>query len=98
MLIRKGQRYRAKEDIGVLAVTQWRAPYTGGARILLPQGEIVVIVDDPQQSATGVGCRPEKYDDILPLLPEHERGGPQFAGYILVIPFEVLSASFDFLH
>lgn len=38
-MIIKGQRYKAKQDIPVIAMTSWAAPFTGGYDRVLRAGE-----------------------------------------------------------
>ena len=97
--IRKGQRYVAIRDVeDVLCVTHWRAPFTGGYRVIFPKGEAVVLPDDFAPGATGVACLPERYDHFLAaFIPESDRTASKFTGYHLTIYFDTFANAFQIL-
>lgn len=63
-MIKVGQEYKALEDIEVICMTSWEAPFTGGYDRVLPLGEVFTIINDPQEHATAVCCRPENYEKL----------------------------------
>ena len=54
MGMRKGQRYRTRVDLPVIAMTEWAAPYTGGYERTLKAGEEFTIANDAPGTATMV--------------------------------------------
>lgn len=60
-MIAKGQRYKTKKDIPVIAMTSWAAPFTGGYDRVLRAGEVFTIANDPPKGATAVYCDPDDY-------------------------------------
>lgn len=94
--IREGQRYRALRDIEVNALTHWEAPFTGGAKGVLPAGAIVVVAFDPPETATAVGCDPADARALESrFVAEADRMHPKYAGYSLSILRTTLTDAFE---
>lgn len=97
MNVARGQRYRAKVDVTVTAMTSWATPFTGGYTRVLPKGEVVTIANDPPAGATAVYADPENYRRLHGLMvPKRDR--LQFwiyRGYYLSIGLAQLEADFD---
>lgn len=95
-MIREGQHYRARHDIEVNALTHWEAPYTGGARGVLPAGAVVIVAFDPPETAMAVGCDPVDARALESrFVTEVDRTHPRYAGYSLSIMREVLLRDFE---
>ena len=93
MEIRAGQRYRADSDLEIIALTHWRAPFTGGHEVIFPKGEIFKVSYDPQENATAASCDAERYDALHErFIPPEDRQADKYDGYSLVIPFELIRA------
>jgi hypothetical protein len=60
-MISKGQHYRTRKDIPVIAMTSWAAPFTGGYDRVLRAGEVFTVANDPPQKVTAVYCKPKDY-------------------------------------
>lgn len=63
-MITKGQLYVAKEDLEIICMTSWSAPFTGGSDRILPKGEKFRILNDPRAGATAVYCEPVRYKEL----------------------------------
>ena len=63
MRIRKGQRYRALEDLSVKFLTHWKAPFTGGGRAMMPAGTAFTVVADPPWFTFSVRCVPDDFPE-----------------------------------
>lgn len=94
--IRKGQRYRAREESEVLYNTSWSAPFTGGGMGTIPAGTILIVDHDPVVGATGVSLVPEAYGAIEEILvPRDERTNPKYGDYRVILTFEELDRLCD---
>lgn len=91
-MIKKGQKYRALEELRVTCMTAWAAPFTGGYRRILSKGEAFTVSHDPVAGATAVYCDPENYDVL------HHRFVPRrdrwqfwlYRGYYLCIDLDTI--------
>ena len=98
VLVHEGQRYRVLRDLEVGALTHWRAPFTGGHEVVLPAGEIIMILNNPPATATAVYCKPERYDDLHEqFIPEEDRTAEKYSGYSLVIDLGVIRRDMELL-
>ena len=89
--IRKGQRYRARDPIPVIAMTSWNAPFTGGHHATLPAGEEFVIDINPIHGATAVYVEVVNYNDLHPhFIPVADRTAEHYSGYYLCIDLELI--------
>jgi len=94
MLIQRGQRYRVVNDTPAICMTYWKAPYTGGVKVVVPAGEVLVVTADPSPRATGADLLPERYDALLAkFVPFKERSDPKFGGYSLCLMFDQIDAN-----
>ena len=87
-----GQRFRTIADIETICLTEYRAPFTGGCEVNLPVGFEFEIMHDPPPESTGVNCRAlnyEYWEEIL--VPPHERADEKYAGYHVVLMFDVIA-------
>ena len=90
-MVREGERYRTKKPLKVIALTSWRAPFTGGSEGVLPQGEEFVVLNDPIEGATAVCCEPVRYEAMHSIfVHEQERRDPRYRGYHLSIDLGVI--------
>jgi hypothetical protein len=98
--VSKGQRYRAKIDIPVTALTEWAAPFTGGYERVLRAGEVFTIAHDPTEGATAVYCNPEDYRRLhREFIPLWDRlRFPLYWGYYLCIRLRDIDESCERLH
>jgi hypothetical protein len=93
MSVKKGDRFRSSRSISVLALTSWKAAFTGGNERSLPVGETFSVLHDPPESATAAMCLPERYDDLHDhFVPAEDRSAASYAGYYLVIPLRDIEA------
>jgi len=91
-----GQRYRTTAQIPVLAMTHWSAPFTGGYEVRLPAGEEFEVLNDPPEGATGVYCRPARYEDLEAVfIPAEDRDAEKYEGYSLVISLVDIATNTD---
>ena len=85
-VIQAGQKFRASTDLDVICLTHWRAPFTGGHRVVIPTGAEFQITYDPVEHATGVACSPVDYDQLHEVfVPPDERSAEGYDGYSLVV-------------
>lgn len=85
-MVRKGERYRCKAPLEVIAMTSWAAPFTGGADKVLPAGEEFVVASDPPVGATAVCCNPVRYDELhAHFVSAKDRRNKRYSGYYLCI-------------
>lgn len=72
-------------------LAHFRATFAGGAKAILPAGEIFVVSIDPPSSATAAICDHEAYDRLNDqLVPEQDRLWHNYSGYSLVINIEAI--------
>ena len=91
---KKESRYRSNKAIPVLALTSWRAPFTGGYERSLPEGEAFTVLFDSAEPATAAACMPDRYDDLHShFIPAKDREAESYAGYYLVISLRELADS-----
>jgi len=57
--VAKGQRYRVTQELRVIVMTEWTAPYTGGYERTLSPGVQFVITSNPGPWASSVFCDPD---------------------------------------
>jgi hypothetical protein len=94
--VRKGQRYRTRDDMSILYLTHWNTPFTGGGKGVLPSGTMVTVAADPPAGATAVYCDPDGGRDLeRALVPESERSDAKYAGFSLAIDLEALRKRCD---
>jgi hypothetical protein len=92
---KEGETYEAIRDVEVSFLTHYRAPFTGGARTLLPRGERVRVTCVNGKRPIGVYCTPLRYDELHPLIvSEAERERPEYNGYSLSIKTIQLNREF----
>lgn len=87
--VEKGERFVTTKPLRVTALTQWRAPITGGHDVELPEGMIVVADHGCLPGAPGFAAVPEDYAEWeLRLIPAADlalRDEPRgYSGYHLV--------------
>ena len=99
MRVAKGQRYRANVDVPVTCMTSWAAPYTGGYERVFPQGEVLVIANDPPPEATAVCADPVNYRALhATMVPLSDRWRFWvYRGYYLSVSIDRLTRDFDLL-
>jgi hypothetical protein len=89
--VRKGQRFRTREDLEVLYVTRWKTSFTGGGKGRLPAGTLLTVNEDPPAGATAASCDPDNAAQLEPtLVPQAERIDEKYAGFSLTIDVDVL--------
>jgi hypothetical protein len=78
----KGERFVAADDIEVLVTTHWYAPFTGGNRMILPRGTVMVASYDQHPDAPGFSSVPENYTELEEVLvPEEDRSAEKYSSY-----------------
>lgn len=89
-MIYKGQRYKSKANIPVIAMTSWAAPFTGGYNRVLPAGETFTVANDPPEGATAVYCDPDNYRRLQSMfIPISDRiWFWMYCGFYLCIPLK----------
>lgn len=98
-MIKKGERYRTKRPLKVIAMTSWVAPYTGGAHALLPAGEEFIVSNDPVQGAKAVYCDPVRYEELHSrFVSTKDRKNNKYCGYYLCIQLAAIRRSCDHVH
>jgi hypothetical protein len=91
-MVSKGERYRSRVPLEVIAMTSWAAPFTGGEEGVLPAGEEFVIVDDPPEGATAVYCDPVRYDELhAHFVSAKDRRKKRYTGYYLCIDLRLIA-------
>lgn len=91
-MIREKQLYEPREDIEVVCMTSWRAPFTGGYDRILPKGERFRISHDPVEGATAVYCDPIRYRKLhKTMVPWKDRiRFLTYGGYYLCIKLDTI--------
>ncbi len=89
-MIKEKQLYEPLEDIDVICMTSWRAPFTGGYDRILPKGERFRVSHDPVEGATAVYCDPIRYKQLhKTMVPWKDRlQFLTYAGYYLCIKLD----------
>jgi hypothetical protein len=86
------------ETFSTHVLTMWKAPATGDAECVLPEGTVLVVDHDQLPSKPGFNCRAEDYEALLPIVvPEDGRSDPKFNGYYFVRCFEEVGRSLRLL-
>ena len=82
-----------REPFETIVTTQWLAPFTGGARKVVPADITFCIDYDPPAGASAVGVKPDEDERWLPtLVDEGDRNSPQFGGYRINVSFDLLAS------
>lgn len=83
---KEGEVYEAITNFDIHYMTSHNAPFTGGGRSILPQGERVRVRSVSHEKPIGVYCDPLRYDDLHHLIvPQEEREYPSYVSYYLSI-------------
>ena len=94
-MIREGQVYEAMEDVDLICMTAWSAPFTGGHDRVLPKGERVTVAHDPSEGATTVYCDPLRYDELHEqMVPARDRKSRNYSNYYFCIDLTALENQF----
>jgi hypothetical protein len=81
----EGQRFKVSSDWEVVGLSQWKAPFTGDFKCVIPAGTVVVALNDQIEGRPGFACRPEQYEELLRILvPVGDRENQKFNGYYFV--------------
>ena len=95
-MIRKGQRYRAKHDIGLPAIITYGAPCSGSFQGALKKGDLITVESDPPPKAKAVYAKPDRYEEIeLEYVPERVRNDPEYGDYAFVVSFADIENHFE---
>ncbi|MDM4771333.1 hypothetical protein [Solimonas sp. SE-A11] len=85
-MLKKGARFLLTSPIPASALTHWHAPFTGGHKVTIPAGTIIVVDIDQAEGAPGVSCIPENYEELhTALIPEEDRRAEKYGGFSLVV-------------
>lgn len=88
-MLKADDRYKPKQDIRVIGMTAWGAPFTGGHDVILPKGVEFKILSNPRQEATAVYCEIidyAKWEKIF--VPEEDRKNKKYSNYYICIDIE----------
>jgi hypothetical protein len=86
MGLQEGTRLEVVEDREVTGLTAWRAPATGDFKCTLTAGTILVVTMDQAEGAPGFPCKPERYEQMEPVLvPARDRRQAKYGGYWFVL-------------
>jgi hypothetical protein len=89
--VRKGQRYRTREDLDILYLTHWKTAFTGGGKGRLPAGTLLTVAETPDPGSATARCDPDNAAQLGPtLVPESERNDEKYAGFSLTMDVNVL--------
>jgi hypothetical protein len=92
----KGDVYEALEDFEVPYMTSWAAPFTGGGKARLKQGDQIEIPDSsviPQPIL--VYARAVKYAELeARMVPESERKAKSYTGFYFAVKTSDLNTKF----
>jgi hypothetical protein len=89
--VRKGQRYRTREELEVLYVTHWKTAFKGGGKGRIPAGTMLTVVEDPAEGSASAACIADNSAELeTTLVPEHERTDDKYDGFSLTIDIETL--------
>jgi hypothetical protein len=86
--VKKRDRFFVLEDIETIALTHWKAPFTGGFEYTIPKGTILVALTNSVRLSSGFGCVPENKDEFeKQFVPENIRMNPKYAGYSFAMKY-----------
>lgn len=93
---RKGDLFEAMCDQEVTYMTFWAAPFTGGGKATLMQGErIYVDVDPDSDNPISVYAVPVDYEEVESrTVPSEERQDPKYSHFYLSVKTAALNADF----
>jgi hypothetical protein len=99
LVISKGQRYRARTDIAVCAMTRWALPFSGGYDRVLRAKEELVIAHDPPAGATAVYADAVAYRRLhRELIPRRDRWRPWvYRGFCLCVKLDDILSRCDLM-
>jgi hypothetical protein len=91
-----GEIYEAIHDVEIGCLTHWRAPFTGGQRVLLPAGtKLRVEVNSSDAEPIGIYALPLEYERMQALLvPSLDVGAENYDGYSISIRTVQLNRDF----
>ena len=83
---RKGDVYEALRDIEVRYLTSWNAPYTGGGKAVLKQGDRIKVDDEPIDRPISVPAVAINYAELEErIVPSSDRNSEKYSGFHLSI-------------
>jgi hypothetical protein len=92
---KEGEIYEAIADVEITFLTHYSAPFTGGAKTVLPKGERVRVTCANGERPIGVHCTPLRYDELHPLIvSDQERARAEYNGYSFSIKIIQLEREF----
>jgi len=92
-----GEIYEAIDDVEVLYMTSWGAPFTGGGNVIFPKGETIKVATPNRPKPTSVYCEAVNYKKLHHLVvPEKDRSAPDYGGYYFAIETLTLNTKFKF--
>ena len=96
MNTKKGDRYRALEDVKVRGIVTFGAPFSSGFSGIFPRGCTCIVEMDPPAWADGVHLRPDEYDRFeREFVSEHDRRAEEYDSYAMAVSFDELMRSFE---
>ncbi len=92
MMIQKNQIYQTRQDLEVLCLTSWLAPYTGSYHRVLPKGECFKIWATPVENAPVTYCLPIRYRGLhKDMVPRSDRWKFWiYTGYYLSMRLDII--------
>ncbi len=90
---REGERYVVRTSFEAIALTHWRAPFTGGGERALPEGLELIVNADPPPGASAVNCSPiDEARWLAHFVDAADAAAEKFAGYSVSVPLAALAA------
>jgi hypothetical protein len=83
---RKGDTYEALQDIEVSYLTTWNAPYAGGGKAVLKQGDRIKVDHEPIDRPIAVSAAPINYYELEErIVPSSDRNNEKYSGFYLSV-------------
>jgi hypothetical protein len=84
---RKGDIYEALEDMEIKYLTRWAAPFTGGGKAILKNGERIKVTNDPVElRPIGVYLEALDYPTLEErMVPSAERNSEKYRGFYFAV-------------
>jgi hypothetical protein len=83
---RKGDTYEALHDIEVQYLTTWDAPYTGGGKAVLKQGDRINVDEEPIDRPISVPVVAINYSELGErIVPSSDRNNEKYSGFYLSV-------------
>ena len=90
-----GEVFEAIDDVQIDYLTYFMAPYTGGKKAILLEGERIIVSKPNQDKPLGYYCYPINAEEVENrIIPNSDKDAPEYNGFSLFIDTKILNKNF----